>query len=366
MWCKLGTWVAVLALCVGATFYEMPNVSRVRRFHAQIGGALRHNAAALVPASITAQDPEAGDILRHYVQGSVEDPNIVGLAALARKYPQNELFPYELARRQMKIPHADYPPAPDLADRLIALNPSNACYRYLRGWIVLEGPEGPERVKNALAEFEAGHRLPQFYQPYSLYKPRIDRLCEEAVLGYYDRPRIWPFYWELITLITHAHESTSGFDTASFDRLTASASTMAGRMIESPHDNGSLTEGIMLQRVAEAARLRNLDLTEEQARQTRFRLSQALALDDMNAHWPPDSVNLHLISLSAHAMMYPLCYATVAIVFAIGLRLRRTSGPDEGRRRTPLRATYIRPHLLCSADPEPGMASLPADIQSCE
>ena len=323
---KMGVWAAALALCVGVTICEMPNISRVRRYRAHLRIHPTGNLAAALPNRMTAADPEASDILKYCMPCSRGDSNPGEPATLVAQYPQNEFLLCEWVRRQTKAPCAGQPTAVELANRLIAMDPENACYRYLKGWSILAGPGGPERIEAARSEFDAGDSLPQFHLPYSSYKPRIDRLCEAAVLGYYSRPLIPSFSSDLAAFIARGHLSDAGLNRRSFDRLTASATAIANTMIENAYDLASLRDGCVLLRTAQEARLRELDLTEAQAQQTRLRLGRAVALESLGGRWPPSALNWNLISLSSNATWMPLCGVTMAVLLAVGLR-RRTMRP---------------------------------------
>jgi hypothetical protein len=337
---KTGVWAAVLALCIGVTIYEMPNIGRVHRYRASLERNPTDDAATVLPDGIVAEDPEAGDILKCCLQCSRGGPHPGDLATLSAKYPRNEFLLCQLAQYRAKTPASGGRTALDLADRLLALDPENACYHYLRGWSILAGRGGPERIQAALSEFDTGHGLPQFHSPYSPYKQRIDRLCEKAVLGYYNRPFVRPFYWDLAAFISRAHEPSMGIDPESLDRLTASASLIGNRMIENSYDLDSLRDGCMLVRAAEETRLRQLHLTEAQAQQARLQLGRAVALQGMDVRWPPSSVNWNLISLAADATWMPLCCIAIAAVLAVWLRRRTTptDAPDwrQKFRRVPL------------------------------
>jgi hypothetical protein len=330
---KTGVWAAALALCVGVTICEMPNIDRVWRYRVNLQTNPTGNIAAALPDRVIAMDPEAGDILKYCLRCSRGDSSPGDLATLAAKYPKNEFLLCQLARRQAKAPLAVAPAAVELADGLLAIDPENACYRYLRGWSILEGRGGPERIEAALSEFDAGHSLPQFHSAYSPYKQRVDRLCEAAVLGYYSRPFIQPFSSDLAAFISRTRPPNSGLDRESFDRLTASASVIANRMIENAYDLASLHDGCVLLRATQEARLKELDLTEVQAQQARLQLGRAVALESMGVRWPPSHLNWNLISLAANATWMPLCCITIAALLAVCLRRKTMPIGTSGKRR---------------------------------
>ncbi len=314
---KTGVWVAALALCVGATLYEMPNIDRVRRYRAHLHTPVTDLRTAALSNRVQAEDPEASDILHYSLQCSRGAPSPDTLATLVATYPENEFLLCQLARQQLKAPRADQPGAAELADRLLTLDPENAWYRYLRGWTLLAGPGGSERIKAALGEFEAGHLLPQLHPPYRHYKQRVDRLCEAAVLGYSSRPLILSFAADLTAFLSRTRPPHTEISRTSFERLTASAAVIANGMIENAYDLTSLREGCLLLRAAHQARLRELDLTETQARETRLQLARAVAVEGLYGQWPPNDLNRGLISLAAHVTWLPLWGIAIGVVLAV-------------------------------------------------
>ena len=187
-WTKV--WIAVAAVCIAATIYEIPNTVRIARFcwliktdrHTPSGDP---NVQVIVPDQLVATDPEAGDMLRYcltYSSFSYKNPNLEELVTLVEKWPQNEFFLSQLAEELTGEGVVDPQAALVLVDKLLTLNPENAHYRYLRGWIFLTDPNRPNRLQEALEHFELGHNLPEFYQPYNKYKQRMDRLRKKSAI----------------------------------------------------------------------------------------------------------------------------------------------------------------------------------------
>jgi hypothetical protein len=271
-------WLGIVALCIVATAYETPNLIR---FWPHSVSFLLPGGGQEVPARVAASDPEAADILRH----CFGDPNTGRLADLVISYSDNEFFLAQLTERLADVNCVD-PGAPlALADALVALNPNNAHYRYLRGWILLNRPWSPSRAREALRQFEAGNASPQFYLPYSIYQERVARLCDRAHLGLPDRSRVRPvetrFYFDLARFFDPLHGPYATLDSdVSSDLLNALADT-ATRIVDSGKSFRELEDGGFLLGAVESSRLRQLDLPESQAQQARFRLAWRLALSDI-------------------------------------------------------------------------------------
>ena len=287
LWTKV--WIAVAVVCVGLTVYELPNISRVGRFSWSMwiwSSKSTPSGKLSVPAILTdrliATDPEAGDMLRYCLEYSWEDPNLEALASLAERWPQNEFFLSQLAEELTGDTLFDSKAALVLIDRLLTLNPDNAHYRYLRGGILLTDPNCSDRPQAALEQFELGHRLPQFYLPYSKYKARLDRLSEKVtIIRFLERLRIESFYTGLARQLFRPGRFRERLDEATFHDLSASAVRIGDRIIENAHDPETLRIGATLLGSGEGIRLKYLDLPEAEAHQSRLRAARGLALMDI-------------------------------------------------------------------------------------
>jgi hypothetical protein len=267
----------------------------------------KEDVESAVPDKLVATDPEAGDMLRYSLKYSLKNQNLEELAALVQKYPENEFFLALLAEQLTKAPVVD-PRAPmAVLDRLLALDPNNAHYRYLRGWVLLAKPDRPGREQEALSQLEMGHHLPQLYLPYAKYKQRVDRLYEQAVLAPWDRTTLQPFYGNFGTFFRRSHRLYAGLDRGTFDSFSKACADIATRLVDNAHDADSFGSGAVLLRVAERARLSELDLSEAEAREARLRLSQAVALHRLSRRWSDEEFDID--------------FSLVSVIFPLGLIL---------------------------------------------
>jgi len=280
------TWIAIIAVCVAATVYEIPNARLIWQCARTIGSHKRNYKDKAVLESVLTEEiiaaaPEAADILKY----CLTDPNTEVLAGLVAKYPDNEFFLAQLAYKMTEANLIDTRAVPALADRLIALGPDNAHYRYMKGWILLKPPVAAGSEQEALEQSKQGNDLPEFTLPYSTYKQRVDRLSEKARIGLLDRRRAMPsetgWYWDLGKFILRSRGTYSTFSHGSFHSISAEVSEVAGRIIDHAPTYGSLEAGCLLLRWTEGTRLKELDLAKEQAQQVRFRLSQAIEINNV-------------------------------------------------------------------------------------
>ncbi|MBN2134035.1 MAG: hypothetical protein JW741_31315 [Sedimentisphaerales bacterium] len=266
--------IVVLIACVGVTIYEIPSVRRIWRY-ADMGRPRGGPAAKeSVPHEVAATDPEAADILRY----CLNEPNDAQLAQWVQKYPENEFFLAQLAQRLTDANCVDPRAALALADKLVTLSPENAHYRYLKGWILLSQPWAPGREEEAVEQFELGNGLPQLYLPRTMYAERIEGLAGHAGIsalhGIAADFSDTKMYAGLFMFLGHGKQYVQ-FDPSLLRRLTKQVSQMGSRFIDNTAGYSVLDTGFRLILVADGLRLRQLELSEDEARLSRYRLCQA-------------------------------------------------------------------------------------------
>ena len=167
--------------------------------------------------------------------------------------------------------------------------------------------------------------------PYSNYRQRLEKLSDRARL----RPVIFGehsetgIYWDLAGLVPREYGAYPKMDRESFRRLSAAVSQAAERLIQNEQDDEHLTRGVILLMSCERSRLRCLDLSPAEARQARFRLSQAEEIkgvlgDRSGALLMLDLMRLakttRLVTVSAAFLlppMFPLVWLFLVIVNAL-------------------------------------------------
>lgn len=313
-------WYVVLAVaCVGATVYEIPNAKRIRRHilnsRASESASGKGNVARSIADAIVAIDPEAAAIAVY----SLAEPNDQNLGDMVTRYPSNEFFLAQFAERLLGTPCIDRRAALAVADRLLALSPENAHYRYLKGWILLKPPRDAGHEREAIRQFESGNHLPGFYLPFSKYQERVDRLCEEAGLDLWAKSKIQTaeteMYFDLTVLLWRAQDTHLTFAAEIFESLSAAVSAAAERLVNAGQTYPQLEHGMFLLLQTEIGRLRTTALSPEQAWQSRLRASQAAALNDLLDHWYRD------LFASSMALVKTGLVAVVPLTLAIQLPL---------------------------------------------
>jgi hypothetical protein len=276
-------WITIAAVCIALTVYEIPNARLIWRYALMVSRGFHaleseKDVKSKLPNDLVAADPEAADILAY----CLAEPNDEDLAEMVAKYPENEFFLAQLAERLTEANLVDPRAALALADRLISLAPDNAHYRYMKGWILLSQPWRPQRRRDALEQFELGNALPRFYLAHSKYKQRVDPLCDKAGLGPITRSRATPggtkIYRELANNIRSWYGPYSKLDAKLADDLSTAVAEIGSRLVNHAQDARGLESGAFLLGEAERARLRRLNLSESEAQQARFRLSQAIEM----------------------------------------------------------------------------------------
>jgi len=121
---------------------------------------------------VSGTDPEVEELIKVLFYGK----DLEGLAALVLRYPENEFFIFQLATVLGELEQVDGAIGVMLADRLLALNPENAHYHYLRAYFVLSLESG--EVTDGFRSVELGNRAVRFEPSYGRYKDRINRILD--------------------------------------------------------------------------------------------------------------------------------------------------------------------------------------------
>jgi len=282
---KTKRWIMIAFFYVVLTAYEISNVQVVRADEPIAGIGIQSfvNKAELASSlteDVIQTDPEAADILKY----CLTEPNLENLAVLAEKYHNNEFFLAQLTYRLTDVNLIDPRAVIALADRLIAMNPDNAHYHYMKGCILLKMPGGSEKINAALEQFKQGNNLQEFTLPYNAYKPRIETLCEKAGMGILQRRRALPnetgWYSDLGIFISRSRGCYPKLDLDSFRVVSAELSKAADNVIRHAETFGNLQDGYLHLFLTERKRLIELDLTKEQARLVRYRLCRAIEINN--------------------------------------------------------------------------------------
>lgn len=167
------TWAAILVLLIAASAYEAPSV--VGSLRDKFNRLSNRNTEGVVPDEVAAEDPEAAAVLRYHLDWTYSETIEADLAALVKKYPENAYLLSEYAVAMARHPLAEVLP---LVDRLQNMDPNNAYYQYVRGYVLLAA-EPPE------VDFQSlGDRLRDmdpndpFYQR---FKRRIQQMNEQGL-----------------------------------------------------------------------------------------------------------------------------------------------------------------------------------------
>lgn len=335
-------WIVIAAVCIGLSVYETPKVLFIWRHMRRLVNAEDifkddTDAKPALKEEIMSSDPEAFDILRF----CITDPNDEELAVLAARYPQNEFFLAQLVDKTLIDANlVDSRAVLALTDRLIELNPENAHYRYLKGWAILNRPGESGREQDALEQFKVGNNLTDFSLPYDKYKARVDRLSDKVGFRPMKRQITLPsetgFYSDMGVFIPRSRGTYPKLDEGSFRSISAELSKAASRLIDYARTYGNLQSGWMLLQSVERVRLRELHLSEAEAQQVRFRLSQAMEISEVLGQYYLEMLNVRVDLLSSAAVLsvftlfiplipLPLVWLFVIIVNRIRCRAQQTS-----------------------------------------
>ena len=343
-------WIVFIFACIGFTVREIPDAGLIWRFvraairsnQYTVGGKL--NVPAIITDKLIATNPEAADMLRYCLERSQKKLNMEKLAALVEKYPDNEFFLAQFAEELVKGTVVNPQAALLLVNKLERLNPDNAHYRYLRGWILLTDSNRPNREREALEQFELGHRITQFYLPYCKYKDRLDRLYRKVALF-----REWTsqrtFYLDLARRIFHSNELSESPDDDTYRDLSDSTVEIADRIIENAYDAETLLAGATLIGLREDVKLKNRILPEAEARQSRYRMARGVAL--LGIHTSLFESNLNAI----FNIVWIMCVAPILFITALPFAFETIQEFIRARlgRSKPKSGKYLRIFLVVEA-----------------
>jgi hypothetical protein len=139
-------WIGLHVLLIGGTICETPDMALNFRYHRNFFTRAGDNVERAVPDKLIAADREAGEVLRYAIMRRSNYASRRNAKVLATEYPQNEFFLTESVERLAQSKHADQQETMAVVDKLLALEPGNTYYRYLKGWVLLKIPDGQERV----------------------------------------------------------------------------------------------------------------------------------------------------------------------------------------------------------------------------
>lgn len=321
-------WIALVALCVVGTVHEYPRAVDSLWYVRNVFVAWDASGVTLVPKSIVAEDPEAGAVLHFVLKYRIADPNtIIELRDLVAQYPRNEFFLSQLTGELAVGKNADPNEAVVIADRLLAVAPNNAYAHYLRGWVLLQARRSEDYGNEILRDFEKADQLAEFYLPYGEYQPRVVRLAEEVVLPARRRSHVFSHLQRLLGSNITEMADRQDVDRPSFRQVLSSASHVADRTIDNAYDLESLQAGAQLMEELEQTRLKRLALTDEEARQARRRLGQAVAINELR-----DPTFLDTFPFGSGPLGLPLmvawgCALLLPIIAIMAIRTKREISP---------------------------------------
>ena len=322
-------WLVLFLVCLGISAWEIPNIRRVWRenLSARRLGNTSTKALAQPPCTeIRNRDPEAFAL----IEVLAGDPNTQDWATLLLRYPQNELV---LARLIDSLSgERAVPPQTllTLANHLLACDPENAHYHYLRA-NVLWAFHTPQTAERALNEVDKGNEATIWIRPYDKYRSRIDAILDEMRVSTLRRIRLEGpldrFYGRLYSSLFQMGRA----ETKVRPRLAALGTGVAGQILTHGRDPrilywASLFLNLQRQSLGEAG------TTPRTRREARLQLARAMALEDIDRRTNEEqlrtAVKLYASAMVLGAAVLLLVHFVimVAAVWLIGLLRGRARG----------------------------------------
>lgn len=222
------------------------------------------------------------------------DKFIWAIAEKLLEYPDNKFFLFELIRflHYWHENITDPQIALRLAERLIALEPDNAVYHYLKCHLLLMDRRG-SNINAALEEMENANKCQDYSFPYQSYRQRAISIANKAKLGRFLLRELWysgggkpvtSDIWQ--QLMGQANVAFTDGDTAKGMRITNALAQMQKRQL---CDGDPYVGAIRRLRFFSGAcsfghwdephclELQRVNLTKEQAKENRLQLCTLMA-----------------------------------------------------------------------------------------
>jgi len=299
---RTAIWVIVILCCVGLGIWQRNNLSIIWREYSSLYRHIEYEDYSIkvrgpfISRKMAKEDPEAAAVAEICL-GCLhckEDERILAVAEKLLEYPDNKFFLFELISSLYYWHESVIDPQIKLrlAERLVALEPDNANYHYLKCHFLLADRCGND-IDAALEEMEYANKCQDYSFPYDGYRQRAINIANKAKLcrylirelRYFRRSN--PFTsnsWQ--QSMAQANVAFTDGDTAKGMRITGALAQMQKRQLRDgdpyaiclrslrffsgPYSFGHWHEphGLELQRV---------DLTKERARKNRLQLCSLMA-----------------------------------------------------------------------------------------
>lgn len=331
--------ILVLAVCGIVTLLEIPNLRSVWQQAGIAGGFVekmqggRSYFALKESAAVT--DPEAA----HVWTCCTTEPNEQDLAVMLAAYPDNEFFLARLVWQLTRAELVDTRAVLAAVDRLLFLNPDNAYYHGMKGWVLCHEAQTLAQIREAVPCFQRAEAASLEYRPFELYEARVDRLCDLSRVGLFSRSQAREnahylcFRYEDLTKTYRTWFATmESSDRVLLRDFCTALGEMSSRVIESAQDSEDLFDGTMLSGVCEGTLLNRYDLSEPEIRLRRFRASRYFASLHLGHPEMEELMTLAIVWLVLNlpgAMLMSLACLWVLVILVNAFR-GRAEGPGSG------------------------------------
>ncbi len=305
---RISNWFFVILCCLGLGFWQKDNVGTVLREYSSLYRHLKYEDGSMkihgpfTPLIVAKEDPEAAAVaeIRLYRLNRERDKFIWAIADKLLHYPDNEFLLFELIS---SIHYWDDKSIIDpqiklgLAERLIALQPDNAIYHYLKCYLLLMDRHGSD-INAALEELEYANKCNEYSFPYDSYRERAISIAAKAKLSRFLQRELWYYsrgspvtsdIWQ--KLIGQANAAFTNGDTAEGMRITNALAQMQKRQLRDGDPYAVAIRGLRFFSGAcsfghwdepHCLELQRADLDKEQAKENRLQLCTLMATPKKN------------------------------------------------------------------------------------
>jgi len=298
---RASIWVVVIVVCLGLGLWQGENLGIIWREYSSLNRHIKYEDHSMkirgpfIPPKVAKEDPEATAVAEVCLGRFHRemDERIEAVAEKLIEYPDNKFLLFELVRYLCEDGRAVDPQVTlTFVERLIALEPDNANYHYIKCYFLLADRHGND-IDAALEKLEYANKCPRYDLPYSDYRQRAINIANKAKLSRFLLTELQRYegenpvafdIWE--QLIGQASAAFTDGDTAKGMRITDALAEMQKRQLRDGEPRAISLKNLMFfsgpcifghWQHPLGLELQRVNLAKEQARNNRLQLCALMA-----------------------------------------------------------------------------------------
>ncbi|MCX5638312.1 MAG: hypothetical protein NTX52_11565, partial [Planctomycetota bacterium] len=188
---RISIWIVVIAVCVGMGLWQRENLGLIWREYSSLHKHTKYEDYSMeihgpfIPRKVAKEDPEAAAVAEVCLGRFHRemDERIEAVAEKLTEYPNNKFLLFELVRYLCEDGCAVDPQITlRFVERLIALEPDNAKYHYIKCYLLLADRRSND-IDVALEELEYANKRRGYDLPYDAYRQQAINIANKAKLS---------------------------------------------------------------------------------------------------------------------------------------------------------------------------------------